>query len=140
MNQPLLADSAQFPTEEIVFSHIGASRSHWEALFGHIRSDYPEFVGEWKYYKDGKSWLWKTVRKSKTIFWLSVIRDSFTVTFYFGDKAEPLILASTLPASLKDSFQNGKRFGKIRGITVQVENGDDVDNVRSLIEIKLSMK
>lgn len=137
MNEPLLADKEQFPTDEMIFSHIGASRIHWEALFGHVHSKYPEFVGEWRYYKDGKSWLLKTIKKSKTIFWLSVIRGSFKVTFYFGDKAEPVILASMLPASLKTSFQNGKRFGKIRAITVQVENGDDVDNVKSLIEIKL---
>ena len=68
------------------------------------------------------------------------MQDSFKITFYFGDKAEPAILASTISDSLKDSFQNGKRFGKIRAITIQVENEDDVENVKSLIEIKLKIK
>ena len=68
------------------------------------------------------------------------MRDSFTTTFYFGDKAEPVILASTISDSLKGSFQNGKRFGKIRAITIQVENEDDIENVKSLIELKLSIK
>ena len=140
MDKPLLADKEQFPTEEIIFSHIGGSRIHWETIFGHIHNDYPEFVGEWRYYKDGKRWLLKTVKKSKTIFWLSVFQDSFKITFYFGDKAEPVILASSISDSLKESFQNGKRFGKIRAITVQVGNEDDVEDIKSLIEIKLSIK
>jgi hypothetical protein len=140
MEKPILADKEQFPTEEIIFSHIGESRIHWETIFGHIHANYPEFVSEWRYYNDGKSWLLKTTRKSKTIFWLSVRQDSFQITFYFGDKAEPVILASSISDSLKDAFQNGKRFGKIRAITVQVENGDDGEDVKSLIEIKLNMK
>jgi hypothetical protein len=140
MDKPLLADKEQFPTEEIIFSHIGESRIHWETIFEYIHINYPEFIGEWRYYNDGKSWLMKMTRKSKTIFWLSVVQDSFKITFYFGDKAEPVILASSISGSLKESFQNGKRFGKIRAITVQVENEDDVENVKSLIEIKLNIK
>jgi hypothetical protein len=140
MDKPLLADKEQFPTEEIIFSHIGESRIHWGTIFGYIHLNYPEFIGEWRYYNDGKSWLMKMTRKSKTIFWLSVVQDSFKITFYFGDKAEPAILASTISDSLKESFQNGKRYGKIRAITVQVESGDDVENVKSLIKIKLNIK
>jgi len=140
MDKPLLSDKEQVPTEEIIFSHIGKSRIHWETIFEHIHKNYPEFIGEWRYYNDGKRWLLKTTKKSKTIFWLSVMKDSFTITFYFGDKAEPVILAGAISDSIKDSFQNGKRYGKIRGITVQVQSGDDVDNVKSLIKIKLSIK
>ena len=140
MDKPLLDDKEQFPTEEIIFSHIGKSGIHWETLFGHIRKHHPDFTSTWRYYNDGKSWLLKTARKSKTIFWLSVMKDAFSVTFYFGDKAEPAIMAADISASLKDSFKTGKRYGKIRGITVHVKSGDDVENVKSLIELKLSTK
>ena len=140
MDKPLLDDKEQFPTEEIIFSHIGESRIHWETLFRHIHNHHPDFIGTWRFYNDGKRWLLKTARKSKTIFWLSVMKDAFTITFYFGDKAESAIMAGDISDSIKDSFQNGKRYGKIRGITVHVKSGDDVDNVKSLIEIKLSIK
>lgn len=140
MEKPILTDKEQFPTEEIIFSYIGKSRIHWEAIFGYIHTNYPEIISEWRYYNDGKSWLLKSTKKLKTIFWLSVLQDSFRITFYFGDKAEPVILAGTISASLKDSFQNGKKYGKIRAITVRVENEEDVENVKSLIEIKLKIK
>ena len=75
MEKPLLADKEQHPTEEIIFSHIGESRHHWETLFGHIHSGYPEFISEWRYYNDGKRWLLKTTKKSKTIFWLVICQE-----------------------------------------------------------------
>ena len=140
MSNTELSDPEQFPTEAIIFSIIGDSREYWEKLFGFITSEYPEFVSEWRYYKDGKSWLLKTVKKSKTIFWLGVIQNSFRITFYFGDKAESQIVDSAISQGLKDSFVNGKRFGKIRAISLHIENQNDVDDVRKLIELKLKIK
>lgn len=140
MDQLLLADKDHAPTEEIIFSHIGDSRRYWETIFGHIHKAHPSFQSEWRFYNDGKRWLLKTTRKSKTIFWLSVVPESFNVTFYFGDKAEPAILESAVSGSRKDAFQNGRRFGKVRAINVEVKNEDDVKDIQSLIEIKLSIK
>lgn len=140
MDKPVLTDKEQFPTEEVIFSNIGEAKVHWETLFGVIDSRYPEFSSEWRYYKDGKSWLLKTQKKSKTIFWLSVHQNAFKVSFYFGDKAESAIFNSSIPESLKESFKFGKRYGKIREITIQVESQDDIENVLQLIEIRLSIK
>ena len=140
MDKPVLSDNEQHPTEEIIFSHIGDSRVHWEKLFGYIHDEHPDFNSEWRYYKDGKQWLLKSTRKAKTIFWLSVLDGAFTVTFYFGDKAESAILGSTISRSLIDAFKNGKRYGKVRGISVRMENEDAVADVKSLIGIRLRIK
>ena len=96
MIQPILTNKDQFPTEGIIFSHIGKSKVIWEDLFQHIHTEYPELTSEWRYYNDGKSWLMKVSRKSKTIFWLSVIEKTFIVTFYFGGKAEQTVLDLSL--------------------------------------------
>ncbi len=140
MEDPVLTDKDQFPTDEIIFSHIGKSKRYWQKLFKHIRSNYPDFSEEWRYYNDGKSWLLKVVRKSKTIFWVSVTDKSFRTTFYFGDKAEKSILASNISDDLKQSFKNGKRYGKIRGITIEINGDADLANVHELIELKLNQK
>jgi len=140
MKQQILTDKNQFPTEEVIFSHIGQSKIFWESIFKHIHTNHPDFTEQWKYYKDGKSWLLKITKKSKTIFWLSIIKDSFRITFYFGDKAEPAIMESVISDKLKDKFLNGKRYGKIRGITLTIKNNRDIDYVKSLITIKLNIK
>ena len=140
MDQLILSDKNQYPTEEIIFSHIGKSKILWESIFNYIHTNYPDFSEKWNYYNDGKSWLMKISNKSKTIFWLSIIPDSFRITFYFGDKAEQAILASKISDELKNKFKDGKRFGKIRGLTLTINNKKNIEFVKELISIKLKIK
>ena len=140
MEEKVLTDKNQYPSEDVIFSHIGKSKIYWQSIFQHIHTSHPDFSEEWKYYNDGKSWLLKITRKSKTIFWLSILKESFRITFYFGDKAEPAILESNIPEQLKEEFKNGKRYGKIRGITLTINSNKEVESVKSLISVKLSIK
>lgn len=140
MEQPILSDKNQFPTEEIVFSHIGKSRPLWISLFEFIHTQHPDISEEWRYYNDGKSWLMKVTRKKTTIFWLSLIPDTFRVTFYFPQCAEEPIFGSPISEELKDQFRTGKWYNKIRGLTVTCNNPEDVEYVKTLIAIKLSIK
>ncbi|NWF89445.1 MAG: DUF3788 family protein [Ignavibacteriaceae bacterium] len=140
MEQPILSDKNQYPTDEVIYSHIGKSKKLWEEIFDHIQKIHPEISLEWRYYNDGKSWLLKAVKKAKTIFWLSIIKNSFRMTFYFGDKAEKEILKSGISDKLKESFIEGKRYGKIRGITVVFKTKKDVENAKLLIELKMKIK
>jgi hypothetical protein len=140
MEKPVLADPDRFPDAEVIGSHIGPVQKLWDALFSRIREQYPDVTGEWRYYHDGKSWLLKMTAKKKTIFWLSVVPGTFRITFYFGDKAEQAVLASGISDELKNSFLNGKRFGKIRGITLSVQNEEDVGQVMELTGIRYGMK
>ncbi len=140
MQPPILSDKSQFPTEEIIFSHIGKAKILWSSLFEFIHTNYPVISEEWRYYNDGKSWLMKVTRKSKTIFWLSIIKDSFRTTFYFTDKAEKAIHNSTISDKLKEQFATGKKYNKIRGVTVAFKNKKDVEDAKVLIALKLSIK
>jgi ABC-type uncharacterized transport system YnjBCD substrate-binding protein len=65
---------------------------------------------------------------------------SFRVTFYFGDKAEPVILSGDLPQAVKDGFMQGKHYGKIRAVTTDVNSNSDVETIMKLIDIKTKLK
>ena len=65
MEPPILSDKNQFPTEDIIFSHIGRTKTLWLSFFEYIHSNHHDFTEEWKYYNDGKSWLMKVQRKAK---------------------------------------------------------------------------
>ncbi len=140
MEPMVLINKDQFPTEEIIFSHIGKSKALWKSVFDFIHSNHPDISEEWRYYNDGKSWLFKAVRKKKTVFWLSVIKNAFRITFYFTDKAEQLIEKSSISDELKKQFKEGKRYNKIRGITIVFKNKKDVEYAKVLIGIKISIK
>lgn len=140
MEERVLTDKNQFPTKKIIFSHLGKSKIYWESIFEYIHTNYPDFDEQWRYYNDGKSWLLKVTRKSKTIFWLSIYTGLFRITFYFGDKAESAIMASSISDQIKEQFKNGKRYNKIRGITLLINNHEVIEYVKALITIKLSIK
>jgi hypothetical protein len=140
MEKPILTDKDLFPTEKVIFSHIGKNKTHWQSLFEFIHTNHPDFSEQWRYYNDGKSWLLKVTRKSKTIFWLTVIKNYFRITFYFTDRAEETINKSSISDELKKQFKEGKHYGKIRGLTVTFKNKKDVEYAMALIAIKLSIK
>ena len=140
MDAPILSDESQFPTDKIVFSHIGKSKTLWAALFQYLDQEHPDFTREWRYYNDGKSWLMKVQHKKKTVFWLSILKGSFRTTFYVHEKAKKTVEESSISKELKDQFRNGKSYGKIRGITVVYKRKKDIDYAKELIGIKLSIK
>jgi hypothetical protein len=48
LNEPVLNNEDQFPTEEIIFYHIGKTKTIWEELFNHISNNHPDFSKEWR--------------------------------------------------------------------------------------------
>ena len=49
-------------------------------------------------------------------------------------------MESSISEELKNEFKNGKRYGKIRGITLTINSNKDIEFVKSLINTKLSIK
>jgi len=121
MELPILTDKNQYPTEEIIYSLLGKTKPLWNSVFDFIHKNHPDISAEWRYYNDGKSWLMKVTRKSKTIFWLSIIKGSFRTTFYFTDKAEETINKSSISSKLKKQFCDAIRFGKIRVLQLRLK-------------------
>jgi hypothetical protein len=140
MAPSVLSDKNLFPTETIIHSHLGQAKPLWLAVFDYIHTHHADLSAEWKYYNDGKSWLLKVTKKSKTICWISIIDGSFRMTFYFTDKAEAAILSSSIAEDLKEQFRNGKRYNKIRGLTITFKKKIDVEYAKVLIPLKLSIK
>jgi hypothetical protein len=140
MEKPILTDKDQFPTEELIFSHLGKNKALWCTFFDYIHSNYPDLAEEWRYYNDGKSWLMKVTKKTKTIFWLSLFENTFRITFYFTDRAEQTIMDSKISDKLKQNFLEGKHYNKIRGLTIIFKFKKDIEDAKLLLPIKLNTK
>ncbi|MEI6276929.1 MAG: DUF3788 family protein [Prolixibacteraceae bacterium] len=140
MEPIVLTDPNVTPDNELVFSLIGDKKIYWVQILEHLYRHHKDISEIWRFYKDGKSWLFRTLKKKNTIFWVAILEDTFRVGFYFGDKAEPLIEQSGLPESIKNDFRNAKRFNAIRPVSVVIKGSEDVDVVIQLIELKLKIK
>ena len=128
MEPLVLTDPDQFPSDEVIASHLGRRRALWDALFAFIHAEHPDCTERWRYYNDGKSWLLNVSRKKKTVFWLSVISGTFRITAYFTDKATDAIRASALSDELKTQFETGQHYGKLRAITITFKKKSDLQD------------
>ncbi len=140
MEKPCLNNKDEFPDDEVLSRCLGDVKRSWDSFIELTRESYPAFSSEWRYYNDGKSWLYKVTKKKKTICWVSVYDHLFKTTFYFPDRAEDFIAASKLKKEYIDQFVHGKRYGKIRGVTVAIKKPADLNSTRILIDIKEQVK
>ena len=140
MEKPCLNDKNEYPDDEVLSRYLGKAKNTWDLFMNFLKENYPAFSGEWRYYRDGKSWLYKLTKKKKTISWISICHNKFKTTFYFPDRAEELIKASKLKKEYIDQFIHGKKYGKIRGITVEIKKSTDLNATKALIGIKEKVK
>jgi len=134
-----LTDRFTTPDDEFIFSVIGDKRIFWQKIISYLRDNHSDISEVWRFYDDGKCWLFRTLKKKKTIFWIGIIDGTFRVSFYLADKATPLIVQSELPEKIKNEFLN-TAGNKFRSITITMSNAEDAENVIKLIEIKLKLK
>ncbi len=137
---PALGNREIYPSDDVLVSHIGVNMDLWKKVLAHAESNYNAVTGEWRFYNDGKQWLFKLQHKKKTVFWASVKDNAMQVSFYFGNRAEPEIMASGLPAGVKDSYLTAKPFGSLRPITVILNGSVDPEVVYELIRLKTALK
>lgn len=140
MEPIVLTDPNVQPTEELVFDIIGENSVYWKQINAYLYDHHSEISEQWRFYNDGKSWLYRTLRKQKTIYWIGVIKDSFRISFWFGDKAEPVIEASALSENIKEQFRNAKRYAHSRAVSIEMRSPEDFENVLKLIELKMKIK
>jgi len=136
----VLSDKNSKPDEKLMSSVVGDKMIHWQEIMEHLQKKYPGVSGDWNYYNDGKQWLYKMIWKKITLFWLVLVEGSFRITFYFGDKAEEKIFSADIPQKVKDDFRTGKRYGKIRAITITIADKQDVQTVKTVTDIKAKIK
>jgi len=140
MKELALTDKNIHPTEEVIFSHIKKSKANWNAVFKYNHTNHPELNEEWRYYNDGKSWMLKVTLKTKTIFWLVVVANSFQITFYFSEKVVQSFSKHTISKTLDKKIKESKKVGKSTALTFLMNEKQNIELVKEAIELKLKTK
>jgi hypothetical protein len=140
MGTPAFGDERHPPTESAIAAALGAAAGAWRALFEALRAEHPDCAGAWRYYADGKSWLFKVTRKRATVCWIAVEEGAFRVAFYFAERHARALLASELSAARKAEIAGRPPGGKLRAITVGFGSKRGVRDVMVLVGLKKSLR
>ena len=134
----IFTDKMLKPNNELIFSVIGDAELIWIQTFSYLFDNSKDILVNWKYSDCGKYWVCVVLKKKNTIFRLHILKkNSFSIAFPIGDKSEPNILQSKLPEFIKNDFVNDQKYNATRYITVDVENSNDFETVKKLIDIKI---
>jgi hypothetical protein len=135
-NTLAFSDETIVPNDELLFSIIGDKELIWKQTMSYLNDNNNNITEVWKFYKDGKSWLLRTTKKKKTIFWIRILNDTFRIAFWFAVKLEPIILESKLPQRIKEEYLKSKIFNKSRSIHIDVRDSLDFEIIKTLIDLK----
>ena len=136
MDLPILKDKDIFPDSDILRKALNDDFEIFQEFETTITNDKNKLVGEWRYYNDGKAWIYKAQYKKKTVFWLSVISTGFIVTFYFNEKNYEGVFELPIDNDIKDNFKNIELVGKLRPLQISVKNNAQIKDIQEIIEYK----
>ena len=140
MEEPVLRDAKEYPSDDVLRRNLGRAMTSWQALMEHIEQHDPALNSEWRYYKDGNSWLFKVSYKRLTLCWVTVFKGKFKTTCYFPDRAEEAITSSKLNRAYIEQYVNGRRYGKTRAISVDVRKLADLKATKEIMKTRLQVK
>jgi hypothetical protein len=140
MQEHVLINPDIFPDEKVIAKHLGAtSHKLYQKVLGYTQDVIPDVEQVWNYYRDGKSWLLRLMKKSKTFYWIAVYKGSFRVTFYLSSSSEKKIAACDIPEELKQEYEETKSR-QVRWISVPMAKKEDFEVFKTLLQIKANLK
>jgi hypothetical protein len=140
MNKPSLNDPKIFPNENVLAYVLGNSYTLYQQMLNEISTKELALNAEWRFYNDGKSWLCKITSDKKTIIWLSDWDGFFKCSLYFHEKSCSEFETVPISSELKDNFANGKTYGKLKALTINVKSFEDLKQVLIAAKLKKKLK
>ncbi|MCH6232617.1 DUF3788 family protein [Cognataquiflexum rubidum] len=134
--QLLLRDELIVPTDKVLEK---ALREDIFQIYCELREKISVDFGldhEWRYYKDGKTWLFKATHKKKTVFWLSAWENLLKVSFYFTQNSHSGTFDLQISDATKENFRNGKPVGKLIPLTLEIDQKEQLMEVWEIVKYK----
>ena len=137
MENQLLKDPEIFPSKEVLKNVLGNVYSVLEELETQLAQDEFALTFNWRYYKDGKSWLCKVSHKKKTVFWLSVWDGFFKTSFFFLERHLEGIAALKTD---ENSFTVEKASGKLIPLIFNINDKKQFPELLKIVQFKKTAK
>ena len=133
----LLKNSELYPDERYLEEILQTELFNTYLAFTRTLADIG-LAWEWRYYNDGKAWLFKVTFKKKTVAWVSLWADFIKAGFYITEKNREGILSLDISQSFKDSFSSAKPIGKLLPLTLELATQDSLKTFEIIAKYKMS--
>jgi hypothetical protein len=135
-----LRDKEIEPTDEVLEKALGKELFAIYQELIQIFADEFSLDLQWRFYKDGKSWLCKVVYKKKTVLWLSVWENYIKTGFYFTEKTRNGVLELGIDETIKETFSAAKPVGKLMPLIIDIDQQKQIEDLKRVIKYKKGLK
>lgn len=133
-----LTDEAIFPDRSVLEAVLGESYKAYESL---LRIFYTHDMNhEWRYYKDGKSWLCKVQKKAKTVVWMSAWKGYLKAAIYIPERYLDDIIRLPISNETRDSISSVKSIGKSKPCVFEIRDDSALPDFETVMDFKMKAK
>jgi hypothetical protein len=138
MSLSALDDLAVEPTDIQVSAVLKGGTEAWVSLVSWLSN--ARGVDGWEWFSSGKKYGWalRGKKKKRTIVYMIPQHGSFLVGLVLGDRAMAAVRRASLSAGVRNVISDAKKYGEGTGFRLPVADMGELEDVKTLIEIKLA--
>ena len=129
---------ADAPDDAALAEALGPAKSVWDQLVAVLATDHGIDSSYWKSYSRKSGWVFRVLRKKRTIVWLTPSQNCFRASFILGDKAMQAINDGHPSRRVKEATQDAVKYSEGTGLTLEVADGKAIPDVLRLTAIKIA--
>jgi hypothetical protein len=131
-------DKKIIPDEKELTQALGDTVTWWNAIQEYVYSQYPNATADWTFPGLKYGWNFRMKDNKRAILYFLPRNKFFRVAFVFGQKATDTILKSNISEHIKNELKSARIYAEGRGIRIDVKNKKVVNDIKFLIDVKLS--
>ncbi len=134
----LLRDEKVFPSEDVL---VGAAGTYYGVYREYVDLLLDRGISvDWRYYRDGRAWLGKAVKGTRTVCWISLWEGFFRVSFYIAMRLRGEFGKLAINEELLDRAMRQPPVGKLLPIVVEVTGRQQAADLMEIVAFKLNFK
>lgn len=138
MDKSVFTEKRKLPQEGEVEVALGETYVFWKEVVNYVHSLDGKLVDEWNFPGEKYGWSFRIKDKKRAIIYLLPRDRFFKVAFVFGHKAFDYIMQSEIAENIKIGLETAKPYAEGRGIRIDVRGLEDLQDIKKLVDIKLS--
>lgn len=133
-----LDDLAVKPTDDQVAAVLKKAMKSWSSLRNWLTSTCGIDGWEWNSSGTKYGWALRGKKGKRTIVYMIPQHGSFLVGLVLGDRAMDQVRRVSLSIATLDVIGSAKKYGEGTGFRLTVRTAAELDDVKTLIEIKIA--
>lgn len=137
METSIFNDKTKVPDNFMLTEALGDLHPVWMEIRDYVYRMYSNAIEEWNWPGKNYGWSFRIKDKKRAIIYLLPRDKFFLVAFVFGEKATKEALDSNIDPGIKTIIESARVYAEGRGFRIEVRNDAIVDDIKTLIDIKL---